>query len=316
MTPKLLAGPYLAPACSRGDWIADVVDGLTEVGGWTSAPLPWPRRKKTGRASLILTDELARAVREESEEAICYWWGVGVVKVWQWRKALGVGRITPGTRDLLRERTGVPPAAAARGRAAAAQPEVRERMAATKRGRPAHPRTAEALLQYAKGPRIEPPTEPTSGRRWSDRDDAFLRRWHGKITNQEIAARLGRTACSVESRISEKGWSLRHEWTEADDDALREHYPSGDVARIAAVLDRSVYALRRRAQDLGVRRNSVVGGSRPTWTPQQDAVLRSMYANHDAAAIAEAVGRTVKGVYTRAIKLGLQTPNARARHAR
>lgn len=53
--PELIGAPYLASNCKVGDWIADELEGLTEVGGWTAAPIPWPRRKKTGRASLILT---------------------------------------------------------------------------------------------------------------------------------------------------------------------------------------------------------------------------------------------------------------------
>lgn len=60
--PELIGGPYVAPRCRPGDWLDDEIDGRLEVGGWTDAPIPWPRRKKTGRAALILTGELARAV--------------------------------------------------------------------------------------------------------------------------------------------------------------------------------------------------------------------------------------------------------------
>ncbi|WP_434030131.1 hypothetical protein, partial [[Pseudomonas] boreopolis] len=95
--PELIAGPYMAPSCRAGDWLDDEIEGRIEVGGWTHARLPWPRRKKTGRASLILTAELARAIRTESVEAIRYWWGIGPTKVWQWRKALGVDT-TPGSQ--------------------------------------------------------------------------------------------------------------------------------------------------------------------------------------------------------------------------
>lgn len=146
----LIAGPYTPPACRVGDWLDDEIDGRLEVGGWTDALISWPRRKKTGRASLILTAELARAVRTESAEALCYYWGVRPTKVWQWRQALGVGRVTAGTRRLLQERTGVPPEAAARGRTAAAAPDALQRMAETKRGQPAHPNTRAALLRAAK----------------------------------------------------------------------------------------------------------------------------------------------------------------------
>lgn len=144
-----LYGKYSPPPCKRGDWVFDLRDGAVEVGGWTSAPIPWPRKKKTGRASLILTNELARAIFEESEVAVAYWFGVGVTTVWSWRKTLGVGRITPGTRQLLKDVTGVPPEAAARGRLAARNPEAIERMAASKRGNPVNEVTKLALYRAA-----------------------------------------------------------------------------------------------------------------------------------------------------------------------
>lgn len=88
-------------------------------------------------------------------EAVCYWWGVGPTKVWQWRQALGVDRVTDGTRRLLQERTGVPEKAAALGRQRAAEPVSRARMAATKTGLPAHPNTRAGLLRAAKAPKPE-----------------------------------------------------------------------------------------------------------------------------------------------------------------
>jgi hypothetical protein len=153
--PKLLGAPYSSPPVRPGDWIDDEIDGRLVVGGWTAAPIPWPRRKKTGRAALILSEELARAVRTESVEAVCYWWGVGPTKVWMWRQALGVGRVTDGTRDLLQERTGVPDEAAARGRVVAASPESRAKMSASKTGKPAPESTRTGLLRAAKAPKPE-----------------------------------------------------------------------------------------------------------------------------------------------------------------
>lgn len=150
MPPELIGGPYVQPQVKAGDWLDDEIEGRLVVGGWTDSPLPWPRRKKTGRPALIFTAELARAVRTESVEAVCHWWGVGPTKVWMWRQALGVGRVTAGTRQLLQERTGVPQDAAARGRATAATPESRAKMARTKRGVPAPASVRAGLLRAAK----------------------------------------------------------------------------------------------------------------------------------------------------------------------
>lgn len=148
--PQLLGAPYTPPACRFGDWLDDEVDGRIEVGGWTSAPIAWPRRKKTGRHSLILTAELARAVRTESVLAIRHYWGVGATTVWAWRQALRVDT-TAGSQRIARR--GVPAEAAVRGRLRAAMPEARQRMAETKRGRPARPKTKAALRKAAKAPK-------------------------------------------------------------------------------------------------------------------------------------------------------------------
>jgi hypothetical protein len=49
----------------------------------------------------LLDDELARAVRTESAEAVRYWWGVSEGVVHRWRKFLDVTRTNnPGTHRL------------------------------------------------------------------------------------------------------------------------------------------------------------------------------------------------------------------------
>jgi hypothetical protein len=60
--------------------------------------------------SLLVNEELARAVGCEAAAAVCFWWGVSAGVVWRWRKALGVGRIDspgegpgPGAKDLARQ---------------------------------------------------------------------------------------------------------------------------------------------------------------------------------------------------------------------
>ena len=162
--PRLLGAPYTVPSAQVGDWLDDEIEGRLEVGGRTAAPISWPRRKKTGRPSLILTAELARAVRIESVEAVCHWWGVRPTKVWQWRQVLGIGRVTEGTRLLLQERTGVPQEAAARGRKRAASPASRAKIAATKRGVPAPPAVRDGLLRAAKRPK--PPGWGLKAKAW------------------------------------------------------------------------------------------------------------------------------------------------------
>jgi len=161
MDTDLIAGPYRSPACRVGDWLDDERAGKVQVGGWTDAPIAWPRRKKTGRHSPILCGDLVRAVRTESVAAIMHYWGVSAGTAWAWRKALGVDT-TDGSRRIARR--GVPADAAVRGRERAAEPAARARMVASKRGKSAPPQTRAGLLRAAKAPK--PPGWGERANRW------------------------------------------------------------------------------------------------------------------------------------------------------
>lgn len=149
---KLLHGPYVAPRVVRGDNLFDVVrNASVRVGGYTNTIIPWPRVLKTGNASLIVTEELARAVRTESVLAITHHWGPNFVTVWKWRKALGVPQVNEGTARLYADYKPekLPDEVAAVGRANAATPEHYARMSEARTGKRAHPHTAEVLRHYA-----------------------------------------------------------------------------------------------------------------------------------------------------------------------
>ena len=77
---RLLHGPYKAPRLRRGDRAfclfrdCDVV-----VTGWTDARISWPRCRPVdvprSHPSLLVDEELARAIRHESAAAVRFWWG-------------------------------------------------------------------------------------------------------------------------------------------------------------------------------------------------------------------------------------------------
>jgi hypothetical protein len=102
--PRLLAGPYTPPPLRRGDRTTCLYrDADVVITSWTAAPIPWPRCCRPGThgggSGLLLDEELARAVRNESAAAVCHWWGVSGDVVWRWRKALGVRLLdSDGTR--------------------------------------------------------------------------------------------------------------------------------------------------------------------------------------------------------------------------
>lgn len=98
--PALIGGPYTAPPHEAGASIRDQLAGRrVTVAGTTDAPIPWPYLAGPGgKRRPILTGDLAEAVRVESAEAVAAHWGVSRWTVRDWRRALGVGRTTAGTR--------------------------------------------------------------------------------------------------------------------------------------------------------------------------------------------------------------------------
>ena len=110
-----LRGTYTAPQVRRGDRVDCLVrDRTVVVVDWSDAPFPWPRGYTPsgwgggGGAGLVVTEELARALRQESAQAFGYWWGVGHSTVWKWRAALGITRKdNAGTMELVRGATAV-----------------------------------------------------------------------------------------------------------------------------------------------------------------------------------------------------------------
>jgi len=104
--PRLIKGPYRMPACEVGSILTDRVRGRVIVGGITTAPIPWPwslHHHGAGIRVPILTGDLVKAVRTESNQAVAYHWGVSRWTVARWRRALGLGRMTPGTLARWRE---------------------------------------------------------------------------------------------------------------------------------------------------------------------------------------------------------------------
>ena len=98
-----LLGTYPTPRFRYGRKVVCEVRGEVIVAGMTDAPIPWPIGKRGRGRSLIVFKGLARAVRQESNQAVAYWWGVDPQTVSKWRRLLGVDRATPGTSRLHRE---------------------------------------------------------------------------------------------------------------------------------------------------------------------------------------------------------------------
>ena len=111
---RLLFGPYTRPPFAYGDDATCEVRGEVEIVELSNGLIPWPVGKRGRGKGLVVYAGLADAVRRESAQAVAHWWGVTPQTVGVWRKALGVGALTEGTRRLKRDHAHEPGIVAAR----------------------------------------------------------------------------------------------------------------------------------------------------------------------------------------------------------
>jgi hypothetical protein len=105
---KLLFGPYRTPRLKRGAIVEDEIRGEVTIVGLTDARVPWPIGKRGRAKAYVVFGALARAVRRESAQAVCYWFGVSRPWVRACRRALGVPHHNEGTLRLKIEYANTP----------------------------------------------------------------------------------------------------------------------------------------------------------------------------------------------------------------
>jgi hypothetical protein len=210
---KLLFGPYRMPKCKVGGTLRCHIRGMVKVLGITAAPMQWPFTRRPGgrggRPMLVICGDLVRAIRRESEAAIVYHWGSSIPTVWRWRKALGVGQFTEGTRDLYRR--WLPEKLdeeALENQAKARQtPEFRAKLSEALRGKPMPEHVKRKLLKANKGrkPSAESRRKMSEAQKrrgstaeppWTPQEERLL----GTMTDNEVAKTIGRTRTAVNSR--------------------------------------------------------------------------------------------------------------------
>ena len=129
-------GPYHAPPFHYGDVVMDEVRGEVTVIQLSDAKIPWPIGKLRQGRSLIVYGGLADAIRRESNQAVCHWWGITPQTVSKWRKVLKVEPLNVGSRELFvrygREERSLD--ALPNARAAASLPEARRKLVAASHG--------------------------------------------------------------------------------------------------------------------------------------------------------------------------------------
>jgi hypothetical protein len=177
---RLLHAPYHPPPLKRGDKASCLYrDCDVVITSWTDARISWPRcravhHKRSG-PSLLVNEELLRAIRSESGLALKYWFGAGTHMVWKWRKAFGIPQWgTEGSRRLHKG--------------------LSEAGAEVTRGQPLSPKQVEQRRQRAIELNLEKYLKPGyHGRRWTKREIGLL----GKLPDEKVAKRIGRPVNGV-----------------------------------------------------------------------------------------------------------------------
>lgn len=270
---RLYFGPYETPCLPPSRIAKCCMRGRVRVGTWSNGNIPWPRRYRTN--SLILCRDLVRAVRKESAQAVAWHWGVTLVTVFKWRKALNVPPITAGTRRVQEQwRTAVqkhrrhPESVAPRGvRVSKRYPRRREN--------PPTPETIRSLVERGLFEKA-----------WTRKEEALL----GTMSDEAAAQRIKRSITAVKVRRNLLGipiWKLaRQPWT-AVQDKLLGTVSDGELARRCG---RTEEAVRMRREKLHVGKFDLK--LRP-WTKPELALLGTM----PDAKLAKKLGRTEKAVW-------------------
>jgi transposase-like protein len=208
-------GPYSLPqGYGVGDTIECTYRGREVViAAITNAPVQWFSIRKTGKPFVILCGDLIRAVQTESETAIAHNWGVNKDTVRKWRRALNVGRMTVGTTQVFRTlfESRIPEEVAEKGRKRSRSKKSREKMIASKTGKPMHDNTRKALLIAVQKPKSDAHREamsqahkgrgtrpPDNGRPWTKTEDKRL----GTAPDRIVALELDRSVDSIRKRRS------------------------------------------------------------------------------------------------------------------
>jgi hypothetical protein len=211
-----LLGTYETPRVRLGTVLSDEVrDGDVVVSGYTDARIPWPvghSKERGGFPALVVYGRLVQAVRRESNQAVCHWFGVSAQTVSRWRKSLGVGPTNDGTHRLRSAYTREPWAVKARQKAhrKARDPGRRAKIAAARRGKKRPPHVIEAMRKGRAGKPHPPEVRARlsaflrerakvflpNGRAWTAAEDELVR----TLPAAEVARRTGRSLASVYAR--------------------------------------------------------------------------------------------------------------------
>lgn len=163
--------------------------------------------------------------------------------------------------------------------------------------------------------------EPARDGAWSDEETDELRKFLGAVDLDLIARMLGRSRVDLDSRLVELAASLGGEPLSADEIvAFKRLYGTRSDEDLALVFGRELTLVQEMAKELCLSKDKVFlrrasGGAHktrmPRWSSGELQQLAEMYPTCSNLDIAQALGRSVKSVVSKAHNLGLKKDKAR-----
>ena len=163
--------------------------------------------------------------------------------------------------------------------------------------------------------------EPARDGAWSDEETDELRKFLGAVDLDLIARMLGRSRVDLDRRLVELAASLGGEPLSADEIvAFKRLYGTRSDEDLALVFGRELTLVQETAKELCLSKDKVFlrrasGGAyktrMPRWSSGELQQLAEMYPTYSNLAIAQALGRSVKSVVSKAHHLGLKKDKAR-----
>lgn len=90
-------------------------------------------------------------------------------------------------------------------------------------------------------------------------------------------------------------------WTKERDNLLRRHYYNGDINELAKKVGTTFYAVKKRAQKIGLRRKNAP----QPWTQKQLAALRKYYPEMTMDLLIILTRHSERSIRNKAAQLGL-----------
>jgi hypothetical protein len=150
-----------------------------------------------------------------------------------------------------------------------------------------------------------------SSRKMTAQERKWIAKNLGEISMLNMSIQLGLAHSQVLKAARALGYYPRpnnRPWTPGEDDQLRQLYPTTTARELGELLDRTVPAVRVRAEKLGLTTPRELPR---IWTKEEDAVVRKLYGKKTAVEIGKTINRTQFAVIARAKHLNV----SRARHA-